>query len=63
MESAAAMLLPQETEPLQIVHRCVSCGNPFIYRHDGHYHRDMLRPVDWVCRRCFPTWVAERELA
>ncbi|NMP22954.1 hypothetical protein [Sulfobacillus harzensis] len=62
MQSTAALKLPHEVEPVPIVHRCLRCGQAFVYRHDGHYHLDTLWPVDWICRSCFPRWVAEQEV-
>lgn len=44
-------------------HRCLACGRRFPYRHDGPYRPDQLRPVDFVCRRCFPAWFAAWEAA
>lgn len=41
-----------------LTHWCRCCGQPFAYHHDGHYNPEQLRPVDWVCRSCFPRWVS-----
>jgi hypothetical protein len=44
-----------------IQHLCALCGAPFLYRFDEFYNSDQLRPVDLVCRTCFPKWVVKRE--
>jgi len=44
--------------PLQTVrHTCRVCSEPFLYRFDGHYAKEQLHAVDWICRHCFPTWL------
>lgn len=48
--------------PLQTVrHTCHVCHEPFLYRFDGHYLKDQLHPVDWICRQCFPKWLLSHE--
>lgn len=44
-----------------IQHRCVRCGGAFMYRFDEFYNSEQLRPVDRICRNCFPKWVMDRE--
>jgi hypothetical protein len=46
-----------------IQHWCTVCGSPFIYRFDEFYNSEQLRPIDRVCRTCFPRWVRRRERA
>lgn len=41
--------------------RCTVCGALFPYRHDGRIWEDELKPIDRVCRACFPAWMTAWE--
>lgn len=60
MQSQATVLW-EPRAGYQLQHRCHLCGELFTYQHDGHYNVEQLRPVDWVCRSCFPDWLHSRE--
>lgn len=60
--AVSAVVAIQNAGPGQTIqHWCVLCGSRFIYRFDEFYNSEQLRPVDQICRGCFPQWVLTKE--